>query len=704
MTLALFVYWIIPILIIAAVSRFTVDTDVGTIPLKPSQSTSRPIAIPRHRPETTPSPPPSAPSQQPHASSRWPTAYRQVVTTIKRRRRHIEPDPKLSSSEPQTDSIPKPQDGSSPDPLSQRRKQQDAARNKLHNQIASLRQKYEQSPDDDDSLLLAALSYADAMRYYDVQYHDGGTYERESIELYRQVVELALARRQRAMDQGKPTDMSTSGTRNVSEEVTLDYAARSPDGILCGVYTAQGKTYFMANMFERAVESYTNCLDIEPAYLDAVNARGSALIILGRLEEAGRDLLHVIKEDSKRLFSDAFQGFARVLQAKEDAVPGGWETFVTIAENLVPTLERQLSAHPNAKQLFTTTLNRVHHALFLYHDVKTKDYSRAFHHLTESYKHKMSLLPPWIPGSELAKTIQTKKIFNAGFWPPGVGSQTRVPIFIVGFVRSGSTLLERVLDSHPMIVGTGENSVFNGRLPDIRNQIVQASVSSPDSLGELTRRLAEEVVDEMKVRWEILESNLGSDAEHCEEPPKRFVDKMLTNYYNIGFIQMLYPNALILHVVREPMDTIFSAYKHEFPSGTLDYTSDFEGLVELYKSYRDIMAHWDKALPGRVTHVRYEDMVHDMPGMARAIIEATGLPWDESVLEFHKKKHAVNTLSTTQVRKGVYKDSLKSWIRYEEPLKPLVELVGDLVNYDLKTSLPGYKAPEVSGSAPSIQS
>ena len=153
---------------------------------------------------------------------------------------------------------------------------------------------------------------------------------------------------------------------------------------------------------------------------------------------------------------------------------------------------------------------------------------------------------------------------------------------------------------------------------------------------------------------------------------------------------MLYPNALILHVVREPMDTLFSAYKHEFPSGTLDYTCKFESLAELYRAYREIMDHWDAVLPGRVTHIRYEDMVNDMPGVAKKIIEATGLPWDETVLDFHKKKHAVNTLSTTQVRKGVYKDGMKSWMRYEKQLKPLASMIGALVDYDLATSLKGY--------------
>lgn len=157
---------------------------------------------------------------------------------------------------------------------------------------------------------------------------------------------------------------------------------------------------------------------------------------------------------------------------------------------------------------------------------------------------------------------------------------------------------------------------------------------------------------------------------------------------------MLFPKALILHVIREPMDTVFSAFKHEFPPGTLDYTSDFTSLAELYHSYRDLMDHWDKELPGRVTHVRYEDLVHDMPGMAKAIIRATGLEWHDDILDFHKKKHAVNTLSTTQVRKGIYKHSLQSWRKYEEQLQPLVDLIGDRIHAERKTTLPGYTPPE----------
>ena len=141
------------------------------------------------------------------------------------------------------------------------------------------------------------------------------------------------------------------------------------------------------------------------------------------------------------------------------------------------------------------------------------------------------------------------------------------------------------------------------------------------------------------------------------------------------------------------MDTIFSAYKHEFPPGPLAYTSHFPSLAEFYHGYRDLMEHWDRELPGRVTHIRYEDLVNDMPGVAKKVIEATGLEWHDDVLQFHKKKQAVNTLSTTQVRKGIYKDGIQAWRRYEKFLTPLVKLVGERTKYDLRTTLPGYQPP-----------
>ena len=200
------------------------------------------------------------------------------------------------------------------------------------------------------------------------------------------------------------------------------------------------------------------------------------------------------------------------------------------------------------KEVFLTSLNRLYHVIFLYHDVKTKDTDLAFEALTKSYEYKMSAIPPWNSELERQKLTTTKEIFNKSFFPEGVGSQTRTPIFIIGFVRSGSTLLERVLDSHPQIVGTGENSVFNGQLDMIRNKIVQTSVIDSSQLPIVIENLADGVVSEMQQRWKMMVNAENPTA--AEEEPLRLADKMLTNYYNVGFIHMLFPNALILHVAR----------------------------------------------------------------------------------------------------------------------------------------------------------
>ena len=106
--------------------------------------------------------------------------------------------------------------------------------------------------------------------------------------------------------------------------------------------------------------------------------------------------------------------------------------------------------------------------------------------------------------------------------------------------------------------------------------------------------------------------------------------------------------------------------------------------------YRQLMEHWDRVLPGRIVHIKYEDLVRDTAVLTKAIIGATGLDWHDEILDFHKKKQAVNTLSTTQVRKGIYTDSLQAWRKYEDPLQPLVKMIGEYGEYPLKTTVPGY--------------
>ena len=154
----------------------------------------------------------------------------------------------------------------------------------------------------DPNNIYKAIHLADALRLYDVQYHDGGTAQQEAIDTYSHAIGLAIAKRNEMKERGEPTNVGLSGISDLNEEIMTDYTARSIDGLLCAMYSALGKTYFMANMFEKAVECYTWALEVEPYYLDAMSSRGSSRIILGQYPEAAEDFVTVMEKDTKRRF------------------------------------------------------------------------------------------------------------------------------------------------------------------------------------------------------------------------------------------------------------------------------------------------------------------------------------------------------------------------------------------------------------------
>lgn len=482
MSLALFIYWILPILILAVVSRIGVDTEppaviIDTKPLRvtlpkpvPSMKSNKPSSNKKSRPvtkkRTTPKPA--------QTRIRGPTAYQEIVKDIRKRNRVQFPMPMSSSSTKskvggapsatparKIDTASKqPSSLASSSTRSSRSKNVSAEHGKMLDMLENYRVLYSVEPEN----VFAALNVADTLRELDATYHDGGSRQVEALEIYSHAIQLTLKKREQMIADGKPTNINLSATTNVPDEIMMENSAKSVDGLLCSMFTSKGKQYFMANMFEKAVAEYNNCIEIEPLYLDAVSSRGSARIILGHYKEAGEDFQICIENDKNRMFNDVFTGMAKVLTAKEDAVPSGWDPMIAILDNLIPHLEVNMAnqaANENANRMFAEALARLHHVMFMYHDTKTKDIEQAWHHLETGYKFKMSVLPPYPAALEKQKLQTTKQVFHHGFWSAQLGSNTLAPIFIIGFVRSGSTLLERVLDAHPLVVGTGEDSVSN---------------------------------------------------------------------------------------------------------------------------------------------------------------------------------------------------------------------------------------------------
>jgi len=236
-----------------------------------------------------------------------------------------------------------------------------------------------------------------------------------------------------------------------------------------------------------------------------------------------------------------------------------------------------------------------------------------------------------------------------------------VPVFIVGMPRSGSTLVEQILSSHPEVYGAGELKYLNELIQwPVKKH--QATVNYPENILHLTPEICRAITDKYL-------SYL-----HCFSPNAlRITDKMPHNFIAIGLIHALLPNAKIIHVTRNPMDTCLSCYTKLFTQGQL-YSYDLAELGQYYQCYELIMNHWRHILPPNTwLDIEYETMVNNLEVEAKRLVEYCDLAWDPACLTFYQSKRHVRTASFVQVRQPVYTSSVERWRRYEQELEPLVQ-------------------------------
>ncbi|PRC94363.1 tetratricopeptide repeat-containing sulfotransferase family protein [Solimicrobium silvestre] len=398
---------------------------------------------------------------------------------------------------------------------------------------------------------------------------------------------------------------------------------------------------------EEAETQYRRALELNPDYVPAHNNLGNVLKEQGRLEEACASLETAIT--IKPNFIESHYSLSSLKTYHENDPH----------QDMLEALLGEVKAMPvEARIRYWFALGKMREDVGLY------DASFAAYQEANRLQHAL------LPFDETADEAAHKRmmdVFSKEFLaqrarPIDIG---KAPIFIVGMPRSGTSLLEQILSSYPGVFGAGELSdmseVITAALPDAAFERFPDVV--PDFSADDFKRLGEHYSERV--------ARLAPTATHI-------TDKMPANYYYVGMIYLMFPNAKIIHAMREPMDSCFSCYSRLFNMKNLAFSYDQGTLGRSYVRYIKLMRHWHEVLPpGTILDLRYEDMVADTEGQARRLLDYIGLPWNDQCLAFHENKRRVKTASAAQVRKPIYKTSLARWKRYEGHLGELFGLVKD---------------------------
>ena len=404
-----------------------------------------------------------------------------------------------------------------------------------------------------------------------------------------------------------------------------------------------GRVAFERGALDTALAHYRRALSVKPDLADAYNNMGNVLKELGHLADARAAFLKALELD-----------------------PTLTGVYVNLADSTTFAVD---DPHLAAMQALAaqrdglSATDRVHLDFALAKAFADfRDHRRSFEHLLRGNAGKRAT----INYDEAAAMALFDRI-EAAFTPEliaaksGLGDPSAVPIFVLGMPRSGTTLVEQILASHPLVHGAGELKTFNDVVDTLRGP-GGAVVPFPEFVPALEAASIRAIGAHYLAQIQAL----APKAPHI-------TDKMPSNYYFAGLIHLALPNARIIHTLRDPFDTCISCFSKLF-TAEQSHTYDLGELGRYYRRYQELMAHWRRVLPaGRILDVRYEDVVADLEGQARQIIAHCGLQWDPRCLAFHTTKRPVRTASATQVRQPIYRSAIGRWRVYEEFLGPLLK-------------------------------
>jgi tetratricopeptide (TPR) repeat protein len=458
-----------------------------------------------------------------------------------------------------------------------------------------------------------------------------------AIDFFRGAVDLRPD--QLAARDNLGSSLKQVGQFEEAEEIYRGTVARNPFHVRARIGLAE--TLQEAGRLDEALAVFREALAIRPKDADLLHGLGVGLMEKGKLDEAV-DLFRQALAINPAM-ATAWLMLTQVKRQKErDSELGG--------------MEAQHAKAPRdslARMQLSFGLGKANDDL--------RDYGRAFDYFAEGNAIRRKGIN-YDQARTRAEFEAMKATFDAGFFekhrPSSISDDT--PIFIVGMPRSGTTLVEQIIASHPQVYGAGELSILKKAVGK------QFPATMPGGFPWGVSDMGDADFAEAGQAY--------LDMLHARYPNMRHVtDKMPGNFLLVGFIHMMMPKARIIHCARDAAATCLSIYKVHFRGDSHRYGYDLGELADFHNLYTDIMKHWHTVLPGVVHDVRYEDFVADQEGQTRALIAHLGLPWDDAALSFHETDRPVRTASAAQVRQPMYQGSVDLWKRYGDRLKPLLD-------------------------------
>lgn len=397
--------------------------------------------------------------------------------------------------------------------------------------------------------------------------------------------------------------------------------------------------------YDEGVKLLENAIGQDTENSNAKCALAGAYVILGKLENAEALLMEVLADDPDH--AHAYRQLAHIKKTDEGEAPSIDDLLKRIEDPELP-LQQKIELSYGLADAYD----------------HMGEYDKAFPYLKEAndldaQDHPFDMERP-------RKAIAAlKKIFTKEFFEERKdwGLQTDVPVFIVGMPRSGTTLTEQILASHPQVYGAGELKDI-GEMKEVMRKEFGFDRHFPLSAPELSTEQVDQLAERHLFKLREMDPNAI-----------RITDKMPFNYYALGLIHLLFPKAKLIHCKRNALDNCLSCYFLRFVDN-MSFSTNLDQLGEIYRLQNEIMEHWKEVLPVSILEMQYEDTVADQETQTRRILEFCNLDWDDACMEFHKTERPVKTASNWQVRQPIYSTSDGRWKNYRDHLQPLMDSLG----------------------------